>query len=59
MKVRIETATVWEKKRREAGSVIDVPSEVFEKNSGWMKPTDEPVSDAPAPKAAKASDGDK
>lgn len=55
MKVKIETATVWEKKRYEAGSVIEVPAEVQEKNSSWMKPTDEELKEAPAPKETKAA----
>ena len=54
MHVKIETATVWEGKRREAGSVIEVPAEVFEKNPSWMKATDEPLKDASASKAAKS-----
>jgi len=45
-KVKIDTATEWEGKRREAGSVIDVPVEVYELNSSWMKLTDEDLKDA-------------
>lgn len=58
MKVKIETACVWEGVRREAGSVIEVPVEVQERNASWMKPTDDPVKDAPAPKPANRSDAD-
>lgn len=54
MKVKIDTACVWEGVRREAGSVIEVPVETQELNSRWMKPTDEPLKDAPAPKATAA-----
>lgn len=59
MRVEIKTAAVWDGKRREAGSVIDVPPDVWEKNQGWMKPTDAEPKDAPAPKAVKAADDDK
>lgn len=45
MKVKIETETTWEKKRRGAGSVIEVPAETFELNKSWMKATDEPLKD--------------
>ena len=56
MKVKIENATVWKKQRYKAGSVIEVPEEIAEQNE-WMKPTDEPLSEPPAPKeAAKAKD---
>lgn len=41
MKVKIETATVWEGKRYESGATIDVPEDVQEKNAEWMKPVDE------------------
>jgi hypothetical protein len=58
MKVKIGTATVWEGVRREAGSVIEVPAEVYEKNSGWMKASDEPLKDAPAPKQSERQNGD-
>lgn len=67
MKVIIATAAVWDGKRREAGSVIDVPADVWEKNQGWMKPTDAEVADAPVGKpearsqkseAGKKADGD-
>lgn len=51
MKVKIDTAAVWDGKRREAGSVIEVPSEVWEKNSGWMKPTDSELSDVGSQKS--------
>jgi len=54
MHVKIETATVIDGKRKEAGSVIDVPAEIYEKNSTWMKATDEPLKDAAAPKAGKS-----
>jgi hypothetical protein len=60
MKVKIDTACVWgegdARKRYEAGSVIEVPVEVQEKNSTWMKATDEELKEAPA---AKKADGDK
>ena len=49
MRVEIQTACVWEGKRREAGSVIEVPAETFELNSSWIKPTD----DAPKARAKK------
>lgn len=55
MKVIIATAAVWDGKRREAGSVIDVPAEVWEKNQDLMKPTDAEVADAPAEKPSKTS----
>lgn len=45
MHVKISTATVWEKKRYEADSVIDVPVDVYEKNSKWMKATDDDLTD--------------
>lgn len=51
MHVKIETATVHEGKRREAGSVIEVSAEIFEKNQSWMKATDEPLKDAKAAKS--------
>lgn len=54
MHVKIETAAVIDGKRREAGSVIDVPAEIFELNPSWMKATDEPLKDAPAAKAGKS-----
>lgn len=54
MHVKIETATVIDGKRKEAGSVIDVPAEIYEKNSTWMKATDEPIKDAAAAKAGKS-----
>lgn len=50
MHVRIETACVWDGKRREAGSVIEVTEDVYELNTTWMKPTDAAVKDAPAAK---------
>lgn len=52
MKVIIATAAVWDGKRREAGSVIDVPAEVWEKNQDLMKPTDEQLSDVGGQKSA-------
>lgn len=55
MKVKIENACEWgegkDRKRYEAGSVIEVPAEIAELNP-WMKPTDEELKDAPAPKKA-------
>ena len=56
MRVEIQTACVWEGKRREAGSVIEVPAEIFELNSSWMKPTDDAPKDAPAAKGSKSAD---
>jgi len=58
MKVKIETECVWEGKRRGAGSVIDVPAETFDLNSGWMKATDEPLNDV-SPAAEKGSTKEK
>lgn len=57
MKVKIENRMIWEKVIREPGSVIEVPESVYEKNIGWMKPTDAELKDAPAAKAKP--DGDK
>jgi hypothetical protein len=37
--------------RYEAGSVLEVPADIQEKNSKWMKPTDDPITKPPpAPK---------
>lgn len=55
MKVKLEQPTVWEGEPRAKGSVIEVPEDVWEKNQGWMKPTDSPVTEVKKPKA----DGDK
>ena len=57
MKVKIETACFWgegkDRKRYEAGSVIEVPEEIVDLNP-WMKPTDAALTEAPAePKEAK------
>jgi hypothetical protein len=46
MKVKIENSCVWDGKERGAGSVIDVPSDIVEKNE-WMVPTDEALKDVP------------
>lgn len=68
MRVKIETACFWgegdSRKRYEAGSVIDVPEDVQALNAEWMKPTEEALKEAPAPKAGAsagvaAPDGDK
>ena len=59
MHVKIETACNWDGKRREAGSVIDVPEDVQELNSSWMKKTKEELSDAPAPKEPTPAKGEK
>ncbi len=56
MKVKIDNPTSWEGKRREAGSVLEVPVEVYELNSSWMKPTDDEVKDAPGVPAVKKPD---
>lgn len=58
MKVKISTATEWDGTRREPGSVIEVPAEVYEKNSSWMTATDDPLFDAPAPKTSTARQTD-
>jgi hypothetical protein len=54
MKVKIGTAVVLgednDRKRYEAGSVVEVTAEQFEQNSSWMTATDEPLKEAPAPK---------
>lgn len=61
MKVKIETAGMFgegdARKRYEAGSVVEVPVETFEMNSGWMKAVepDTALSEASAPKAAAPS----
>ncbi len=53
MHVRIEQACFWgegkDRKRYEAGSVIEAPEAVVDQNP-WMKPTDEPLKEAKAPK---------
>ena len=59
MHVKVETEVVWEGKRRGAGSVIEVPAEVFEQNSSWMKATDEPLKDVEPAKSKDAKSGDK
>ena len=59
MHVKIETACVVEGKRKEAGSVIEVPAAIFELNQAWMKPTDEPERDGPAKSKDKEKDADK
>jgi hypothetical protein len=50
MHVKIETAGMFgegkDRKRYEAGSVVEVAAEVFELNSSWMKATDEPLKEA-------------
>jgi hypothetical protein len=59
MFVKIETACFWppegaDRKRREAGSVIDVPADTYELNQSWMKPVDaKEESDAPAAKGGE------
>lgn len=59
MRVKIENACFWgegrDRKRYEAGSVIEVPEDVAENNS-WMKPTTEELFEAPAPKADKKAE---
>jgi cytochrome c1 len=55
MRVKIDNPTHWDGKRREAGSVIEVPAETQELNSSWMKPTDEDLKDATAPPPEKAA----
>jgi hypothetical protein len=62
MRAKIETAAVLgegdARKRYEAGSVVEVTAEQFELNQSWMKASDDPLFEAPAPKEKKA-DGDK
>ena len=53
MKVEIQTAAVLgegeNRKRYEAGSVVEVTPDQFELNSSWMKVTDAELKATPAP----------
>lgn len=55
MKVKLDTAAVLgegnDRKRYEAGSVVEVTPDQFEQNSSWMKATDEDLKEVQAPKA--------
>ncbi len=59
MKVKIATAAVLgegdDRKRYEAGSVVEVTPDQYALNSEWMTPTDDPLFEAPAPKASTAT----
>lgn len=62
MKVKISTAA-WlgegdARKRYEAGSVVEVTADQFELNREWMTATEEPLSEAPAPKQSTARQTD-
>lgn len=45
MRVKLEAACFWgegkDRKKYDAGSVIEVPAEAQELNKSWMKPTDD------------------
>jgi len=59
-KVKIDTATEWDdgngRKQYGPGSVIDVPVEVYELNSSWMKLTDEDLKAVPVAAAKKPTE---
>lgn len=59
MRVKISTAAVLgegdDRKRYEAGSVVEVSADTYELNSDWMTATDADLFEAPAPKAPTTS----
>lgn len=58
MKVKISTEMVLEGERIGAGSVIEVPAEVFKFNDSWMEPTDDKLKKLP-PAEEKPSKNEK
>ena len=56
MRVKIEQACMWgegkDRKRYKAGSVIEVPEDIQERNP-WMQPTTDELTEAPDKKGEK------